>query len=225
LPCNGMLRRRVCSPGGGIVRLLKLISLAALVMCATSLAFADGVDPLVSAQRGPTGSPTCASGPITSIDCTVAGGQTLTAVTITLPVASGLLVCEASNAFLDPVPGSSLTVVGGIAEFASTVSGGIQTCSWAASTVLPPYPQTTDVQILAAENACLAENLGPPPAIDGACGGIPGGTDYSDLDYVAPGTDTTGLSSNLTLVPEPNSFAMLLVGLAGVFLYRRRRLA
>jgi hypothetical protein len=210
------------------VKLAKTALVAALVLCTAGFALADGVDPvdpLVSAQRAPTGSPTCGSGPITSIDCTVPAGVTLTAVTITLPQADGLLTCEASNAFLDPVPGSSLMVVGGVPEFASTVSDGIQTCSWTASTVQPPYPQGTDVQILAAENACLAENLGPPPPVDGACGGIPGGTDYSDEDYVAPGTSLTGLSATLTFVPEPGSFAMLLVGLAGVLLYRRRRLA
>lgn len=228
------------------MRLMKIFWLAALVLCSASFALADGVDPLVGATRGPVGSTGLTEsfsvtgtnvpidtncvypGTTTQEQCfEVPSGETLTAVSYVEPDAfTGAfpLFCGISNAFVDGGP-----TVSDKNYFLPTDDGTNSTCSYAAYTGLTPPPDTPPAGSNDELDAfCLASNTFNNPTGSQYCIGITNG------DLYVPVLDGNGnpvvippgiISGAATLVPEPGSFAMLFSGLAGLFMYRRRRLA
>jgi hypothetical protein len=200
------------------------------------MALADGIDPRVTPGRGPTGSPdfTTSFALTGSGDFTVVNG-TVTAISINLPaadVSAGfVLTCGVSNAFLD----------GGAATFDKTgvyfnpVSDPTtgQTCNYTSFTGVNNDPAGSNESILQQEIECYATNLGLLHDADD-CAGVPQDTSDNhsqsgDVTFSVsgplPGPDLAPLGVTAVITPEPASFSLLLVGLTGVFAYRRRKLA
>jgi len=79
------------------------------------------------------------------------------------------------------------------------------------------------------ESDCTLSNLGIIRDFDD-CAGVPAGTVNSDITLgingpLPSGQGTVPIGVVVTGVPEPASLSLLMMGLAGVFMYRRRKLA
>ncbi len=210
------------------MKLLKVLCFVVLLVTSASLALADGIDPIVSPGRAATGSPGLTpvvdldvpnSGLVTD-DFTVEDGV-LTAVSITLPGVDVNLgvTCGVSNAFLD---GGAFNIKTG--GFAPTINqDGTATCSY--TSFSGPDPDEGPESVLKMELDCTLTNLGVIRDADD-CAGIPSGTTNSDVRFtVFGGVGGADLSatSQFSGVPEPASLSMLMFGLTGLGVIRRRR--
>jgi hypothetical protein len=219
------------------VRLTKVAWFLGVTLLSAGMALADGIDPRVTPGRGPTGSP-----PFTSVfdltgseTFTVVNG-TVTAISINLPeadVSAGfVLTCGVSNAFLDGPGAVHVDLMGAYFNAASDPTTG-QTCNYTSFTGVNNDPAGSNESILQQEIECTATNLGLINDPDD-CAGVPQDTSANqsqsgDVKFTVsgplPGPDLAPLGVTAVITPEPASFSLLLVGLTGVFAYRRRKLA
>ena len=231
------------------MKLVKMFWLVALVLCTASLALADSTDPRVSPGVGPGHSPTCeSSGTLVGPDCAVQSG-TATGISISLADSSGdTLTCGVSNAFLDaPTTGSTFhfdpaTDPTAPWYFTAFNNGTTQTCNYTSFTgvndespteiayennTLAPCVLNVLASCTIAQNDCTLTNismgLGTRYNDADDCAGVPTG---SDLVYnVVGATSNDVLTGSISGVPEPASLSLLMIGLVGLFMYRRRKLA
>lgn len=215
------------------MKFIKAVCFLALLVTSASFALADGIDPIVSPGRAHTGSPGLT--PIVDLDVPNSGLVTddftvqdgvLTAVSITLPavdVALGV-TCGVSNAFLDG--GTFDLRKGGFAPVLN--QNGTATCNYTSFTgTTPDDPGEANESVLKMELDCTLTNLGVIRDADD-CAGVPSGTDDSDVRFtVFGGVGGADLTANSTIsgVPEPASACLLMFGLSGLGVIRRRRAA
>jgi hypothetical protein len=169
------------------------------------------LDPIVRIACPPS-LPSCTSA---TVDYTVVSG-TVTAVTETLSAAYnvGTFFCGPSDALLN------------VNFFASDV-GGTYTCKFVAYSGPPVIePPETIGQM---QQGCLATNLANLLGLSALysdpddCAGVSSESAYSDL--VLSQFDTTpGATSTaaVTITPEPGSVSLLLAGMVGLFIFRRK---
>jgi hypothetical protein len=191
----------------------------------TSLIAYDGTlvpnDSGLGAAKGPTGSPPvdptitvscpesapkCTSA---TVDYTVESG-TVTMVTMTLTGNVGTFFCGPSDAFLN-------------VNFYSTDD----TCTYEAYTgpAVSEPPETVGQM----EEDCFATNLANFLNLSSLysdpddCAGVPAGTNFSDLVLsqfdTAQGAHT---DADVIISPEPGSYSLLLLGMAGLLIFRRK---
>jgi len=168
-------------------------------------------------------------------DCTVAGGQAATSVTIVLPSADFTggesVTCGISNAFLDSGP---TQLINGILGFLPTYNPATNTdsCTWNVFTGTNPDEGTESVKQMEADcwRTNATNSLPRPLQFNDPddCAGVPGGTSNSDIVYSITGAVTGSPADDIvaitTGVPEPSSASLLLLGLVGLGFFARRKL-
>jgi len=216
------------------MRFARAIGLGLALIAASGVASASTI---ITPSRGPTGSPPYTASLTLEVgdtgtmvdDFTVQPGDTVLDISVVLPYqdAQQGVVCGVSNAYLDG--GTYNPLLGG---FAATISGTgtseTATCSYSAFTGDPDGSET----VLQMELDCAATNIGII-SDPGSCAGVPydpTGKGQGDVDFsisgAVPDVDL-GANSVIASTPEPQSLALLLIGLSaiGVLAWRRRQLA
>lgn len=230
------------------MRSLKMLGLCTAILSASSIAFASAI---ITPSRGPTGSPPYTSSMTigvvdggvsscngsespsdTACDFTVGLNDTVTGISITLPDATGNVLCGISNAFID---GGSTVNVGGQNGFEPTTTGSgaseTATCSYTTFTGINTNPAENQETVSRQETDCFNYNAGNGANNDSDdCGGVPydpTGTGQGDVVFTLTGeTGTFDATVSSTIVtPEPGSLALLLIGLGsvGILGYRRKQ--
>jgi hypothetical protein len=175
----------------------------------------------LGAARGPTGSPPLGStGPVSitcpiegctsaTVDYTVTSG-TVTALTLTLAGNVGTFFCAPSDAFL-------------VTSFLPSND----TCTY--TTYQGPPVSEPSETIGQMEEDCFATNLANFWGLSSLysdpddCAGVPAGTNFSDLVLSQFDTmENASTSGTATITPEPSSYVLLLLGMAGLLAFRRK---
>ena len=203
-------RKHRKSHGGAHLRAFRLITAAAVLLLASGVARADGLDSRVNVNGGGPGSPPCGSMQFRAdangdfnVDCTTT--ETTLQVTFgALPLGIiGPLVCT-----------SQLTMVGWVETTGS--ENGFDTCTFTA-----PQPGDEFASFISTSEE------GPDcDSLEDFAFGIPQGCDVKLTTSAPFAMNAVGdLSVNgeaLVGVPEPASLGLLTTGIATLFLRRRR---
>lgn len=204
------------SHGGAHLRALRLMTAAALLILASSIARADGIDARVNVNGGGAGSPPCgsmqffadANGDFT-VDCTT---------TVNTPVISFAALDSQTNGGLSCL--SQLTNIGWT-ESPSTANG-VDVCTFTAPTKVS---MATIIYLFSIGDPYKGFNDGDCD-LDDFVLGIAKGCDVkltTSLPFV-PGAvgDLSVNGAPILPFPEPTSLGLLAAGLATLFLGRRR---
>lgn len=220
--------------GGSPLKALKFVTVtAALLLLAATIASADGVgDTRIVQSTGPGHSPPCGSltamvnnAGLLSTDCkvtSVAMGGTGTVTTFSFEV----LDSDTFSAGLTCV--SQLTSVGWTGVLASHNPGGVDICTLTAPTTVSKAAKDFMKSI---HDPYTGKNDGDCDLDDVVLGVIVG----CDIIFSNPSTPqdpnlfvagaTVGLSADngmLPILPEPGTVSLMLIGLAGLPMLRRR---
>jgi hypothetical protein len=211
---------------------IKAVAVAVVLLFASSIVRADGVDPRPSLGGGPGHSPTCGSNTgstgsgLLALDChvvSVSDGGTGPVTKFSFEVAdidtfsAGITCVSAAAPGQFPLIGWTIT--------STNVSGGIDTCLATAPTTVS---DATKDLLKKMKEPYTGKNDGDCDSDDFVLG-VPVGCDLlissftpQDL-FVA--NKPVGFASNddaLPVLPEPGTVSLLLVGLAGLPFVRRK---